>query len=270
MLNKPFYLITILITVLASSYSLAHFQLIYNPESLQQKSGKLQLIMPFTHPGSNGHVMAMAKPQQFFVVKKGKKTGLLESLQEISWASAENSNKAWQATVKQRGMGDYVYVLVPEPYYEQSEDIYIQQITKSIINVGGLPTDWDQPMGLPVEILPLQAPYSVYAGGSFSGIVLSNGEPVPGAEIEVELINYLPDMDNNAFVDQPQYPYPADSYQNISIRADANGKFSFGIPKAGVWGFAALGAGPVSEHKGKELSQDAVLWVQARELGQAR
>lgn len=48
--------------------------------------------------------------------------------------------------------------------------------------------------------------------------------------------------------------------------ADENGVFTFGIPKAGYWGFAALGSGPLREHEGKELSQDAVLWIRAEDL----
>ncbi|MBK1636979.1 nickel transporter, partial [Rhodovulum adriaticum] len=42
--------------------------------------------------------------------------------------------------------------------------------------------------------------------------------------------------------------------------------FTFGIPRAGHWGFAALGSGPETEHQGKELSQDAVIWIKAYEL----
>ena len=48
--------------------------------------------------------------------------------------------------------------------------------------------------------------------------------------------------------------------------SDANGYFTFGIPKAGYWGFAALGTGPATEHDGKELSQDAVIWIRAWDL----
>ena len=48
--------------------------------------------------------------------------------------------------------------------------------------------------------------------------------------------------------------------------SDANGYFTFGVPKAGYWGFAALGSGPETEHEGKELSQDAVIWIRAWDL----
>jgi cobalt/nickel transport protein len=52
----------------------------------------------------------------------------------------------------------------------------------------------------------------------------------------------------------------------MGIKANKDGEFTFGIPKAGWWGFAALGVGPDSEYKGKELSQDAVIWVQAKDM----
>ncbi len=52
----------------------------------------------------------------------------------------------------------------------------------------------------------------------------------------------------------------------MTIKANVNGEFTFGIPRAGWWGFCALGAGPEDTYKGKELSQDAVIWVQARDM----
>jgi cobalt/nickel transport protein len=58
-------------------------------------------------------------------------------------------------------------------------------------------------------------------------------------------------------------PMPGGAVVAIS---DVNGYFSFGVPKAGYWGFAALGAGPETEHEGKELSQDAVIWIRAWDM----
>ena len=40
----------------------------------------------------------------------------------------------------------------------------------------------------------------------------------------------------------------------------------FAVPRAGHWGFAALDIGPVKEHEGKPLSQDAVLWIHAWDM----
>ena len=41
---------------------------------------------------------------------------------------------------------------------------------------------------------------------------------------------------------------------------------AFGVPKAGHWGFAALGSGPETEFEGKQLSQDAVIWIRAWDM----
>lgn len=244
----------------------AHFQLVYTPESLRDKGGEVTLKMPFTHPAASGHVMKMGEPQEFFMVRKGKKTDLMDKLESIEWTSAVDTGPAYEATVKLRGLGDNVFVMTPEPYMEAEEDIYIQQITKNIINVGSLPTDWNEELGLKAEIVPLTKPYAIYEGGTFTGVVKGDGEPVPFAEIEVEYMNYEPEMDNNRFAAEAEVTPPADAFVTMTIFADANGTFTFGIPKAGHWGFAALGVGPDTEYKGKELSQDAVIWVQAHEF----
>ncbi len=244
----------------------AHFQLIHTPQFLLERGGRLVLKMPFTHPAISGYVMEMGAPQAFFVVNRGRRTDLAGSLVPISWTSAENANTAYEAEVRLRGLGDHVFVLIPAPYFEATEDAYIQQITKTIINVGSLPTDWDEPLGLPAEILPLTKPYAVYAGGTFSGVVLGGGEPVPFAEIEVEFMNFPPNLQTNAFAVEGVTTPPGEALATLSIRADASGSFTFGLPRAGHWGFAALGVGPEDSHGGKGLSQDAVLWVQAHPM----
>ena len=162
-------------------------------------------------------------------------------------------------------MGDHLFVLTPAPYYEANEDAYIQQITKAMVNVAGLPTDWDSELGLKAEIVPLTKPYAIWAGSTFTGMVKSQGKAVPYAEVEIEYLNTPIDIDQNKtgalIVKAPQ-----DSFVTLVVKADSHGVFTFGIPKAGWWGFAALGVGPDTEFKGKELSQDAVIWVQAKEM----
>jgi cobalt/nickel transport protein len=246
--------------------AMAHFQMIYTPEAALEKGGEIPLKLVFTHPFEAGHTMDMGKPEQFFVVRKGKKTDLLQTLKPITWTSLTNSGAAYETTYKLRGMGDNVFCLVPSPYLEKEEDCYIQQITKMIVNTGGFPTDWDAQVGLAAEIVPLDKPYALWTGNVFRGIVMSNGKPVPDAEIEVEYLNHEPVMEKNAFAKEAKAEAPQDAFVTMTIKANLNGEFSFGIPKAGWWGFCALGAGPAKEHNGKELSQDAVIWIKAVDM----
>lgn len=255
-----------LLVLTLSSPALAHFQMIYTPESARDKGGDLNLKIVFTHPFEGGPSMDMGQPLEFFMVHKEEKTDLLGNLKAIDWTGPDYKVKAFEATVKARSMGDYVFCLVPEPYLETKEDAYIQQITKVVVNNAGLPTDWETPVGLPAEILPLDKPYGLWTGNVFRGVVLSEGKPVPNAELEVEFLNHPPVAGENSFSKDGLAEAPQDAFVTQTIKADANGVFVYGIPKAGWWGFAALGVGPMSEYKGKENSQDAVIWVQAKDM----
>ena len=263
---KKIVILSLLVLFAAALPASAHFQMLYTPETILDKGGDVPLKLVFTHPFEAGHTMDMGTPREFFVVNKEKRTDLLKTLKPITWTSLENKGKAFEAAFKLKGMGDYVFCLVPAPYYEKGEDAYIQQITKMIVNNGSLPTDWDADMGLKAEIVPLDKPYAIWAGGLFRGVVKSEGKPVPFAEIEVELMNHKPNMKENNFDKAAAVKAPHDAFVTLTIKADANGTFAFAMPRAGWWGFAALGVGPDKEFEGKELSQDAVIWVQATEI----
>lgn len=264
-----------LLTLILSTSAPAHFQMVYTPESALERGGAMNLKLVFTHPFDAGHTMDMASVEEFYLVQQRgeeaepEKVDLMEYLSEISWASLTNSGKAYEANLPSkvvRSMGDYVFVLTPGPYYEANEDIYIQQVTKMIVNVGGVPGNWHQSLGLPAEIVPLDKPYANWKGGVFRGVVMSEGKPVPHAELEVEYLNHMPNMEKNAFEKDAAIQAPHPSLEVLGIRANAQGEFVIGLPKAGWWGIAALGVGSEDEHNGKELSQDAVLWLQVTDM----
>ena len=249
--------------LMVSSAANAHFQLVYTPQVNLVKAGDVPLKLIFWHPFENGHVMDMGTPEAFYALHKGKKIDLMDSLKPMSFKGSGNEAAAFDGNLKVKRNGDYTLVVRPAPYYEGSEDIYIQQITKSYLNKGGIPTDWNEPAGLKTEIVPLNKPTNILAGSTFTGRVLSEGKPVAGAEIEIEYMSAEPDMDANKPKATTSEPAPGGALVALS---DENGYFTFGIPKAGFWGFAALGTGPDTEFEGKELSQDAVIWVRAYDL----
>ena len=257
-------LVSLVLVLVLSVSVFAHFQTIYTEESALEKGKEINLKLVFTHPFEAGHTMDMGNPLEFGVVHKGKKKDLLVTLAPITFKSLTNEGRAYETNYKLRGMGDFIFYVVPEPYYEGSEDIYIQQITKVMVNVAGAPTDWDSELGLPVEIIPLDKPYGLWEGNVFRGIVKAKGRPVPYCEIEVEYLNH--EIVGNSFSKRAKVEAPQDAFVTLTIKANKDGEFSFGIPCAGWWGFAALGAGGDLTHNGKELSRDAVIWVQAKEM----
>ncbi len=252
----------------------AHFMMTYTPETVLEKAKDIDMRIVFTHPAEAGHTMDMGGVKEFYALhKRGdsevKKIDFKGALKEITWKNPESSNKAYAAQIAKKdikSMGDYMFVMVPGYYFEKEEETYMQQITKLLVNVGGIPGNWSEPAGLPCEIVPMAKPYGLWTGNVFQAQVLSEGKPVANAEIEVEYMSHKPDLKKNGLAKKCDVEYPNDVLVTQTIVTDSNGVFSFGLPRAGWWGFAALGVGPEKQHEGKDMSQDAVIWVQAVDM----
>ena len=261
-------------TLVLAGAAFAHFMVVYTPETALSEGKDLDMRIMFTHPAEAGHMMDMGGIEEFYLVKQRgdnepKKVDLKQYLKPITWKNPHASAPAFSALVPKkevRSMGDYVFVMKPGYYYEKEEDVYMQQITKLIVNVGGLPGNWAEPVGLPCEFVPLIKPYGLWTGNVFKAQILCQGKPVAGAEVEVEFMSHMPDLKSNTMPEKSSVEYPQDSFITQTILSDSEGYITFGLPKAGWWGFAALGVGPDKEYKGKELSQDAVIWVQATDM----
>jgi cobalt/nickel transport protein len=259
----------------ASPAAFAHFLLLYTPQTAMRSAQPVTFAMVFTHPFEPTHTMSIEKPLAFYVISQRgaeaepQRTDLMAHLQPVTWRSLQEPGQAYEAQLPRnlvRSLGDYVFVLEAAPYYEASEDKYIQQYTKTVLNVGGVPGNWSAKNKLPTEILALDKPYANWTGGVFRGVVLANGKPVPNAELEVSFVNHPPVMDERRFVTHTTVNAPQDSFQNLGILANERGEFTIGLPRAGWWGICALGVGPQKTFKGKELSQDAVLWIQVTDM----
>ncbi len=154
--------------------------------------------------------------------------------------------------------GDYVFFVEPAPYWEPAEGVMIVHYTKVFVDAYGAEEGWDTELGLPVEIVPLVRPYGLWTGNLFQGIVKRDGRPAPFAEVEVEWRN------------DGSVTAPADPYVTQVVKADATGVFSYAMPRAGWWGFAALleGDKPMKNPDVKELPVEAgaLIWVQTRDM----
>ena len=62
---------------------------------------------------------------------------------------------------------------------------------------------------------------------------------------------------------------PADAFVTQVVKTDTNGVFSYTMPRAGWWGFAALLAGekvPSPQGKPAEVELGGVMWVKAVDM----
>ncbi len=134
------------------------------------------------------------------------------------------------------------------------ENKFIVHQTKTYVAAFGAEEGWDQEVGLKAEIIPLTRPFALYAGNVFQGVVKFKGKPVPNADVEVEYWNA-----------DKKVTAPNDYFFAQVVKTDKNGVFTFAVPKAGWWGFAALNEEKnaiVHEGKKKDAEYGAVLWAQ--------
>lgn len=245
---KRLFILTILsICVLFwAGSTLAHFGMVIPSDSMvmQDDNRTLNLTLSFSHP-FEGVGMELIKPALFGVMASGKRVDLLQTLKETKVMG----HTAWETSYQIKRPGVYMFYMEPEPYWEPAEDCYIVHYTKTVVTAFGDDEGWDQEVGLKTEIVPLSKPYGLYTGNVFQGIVKLDGKPVPFCEVEVEYYN----VDGKAKA-------PTDYMIAQTVKTDANGVFTYAVPKAGWWGFAGLNT---SEEKieGKEVELGAILWV---------
>ncbi|RJP75866.1 MAG: DUF4198 domain-containing protein [Desulfobacteraceae bacterium] len=257
-----FVMVTLMMAV---NPALAHFGTITPSDDIvtQDDDKTLNIQVKFIHP-MESHYMEMVKPNRFGVFHDGKKIDLLATLQPAKGKSPDQTESFtfWTTSYKIKRPGDYTFFVEPAPYWEPAEDVFIVHYTKVCVNALGLEEGWDSPVGLETEIIPYTRPYGLWTGNLFTGQVLLKGKPVPFAEVEIE---YLNDSPGNPGVVVP----PSDPFVTQVVKADVNGVFSYAMPRAGWWGFAALSeADWKMKNDGREKGVEigAVYWVHTRDM----
>jgi len=248
--------VAVIVMLAIASPAFAHFQMIVPSTDIVSSadSKEISLRLMFAHP-MEGHAMDMVKPVEFGVLAGGKKQNLLGTLKPVDY----RGHSAFEATYKIRRPGDHIFWVEPAAYWEPAEGLMIVHYTKVIVNAMGLEEGWDEELGLATEIVPLVRPYGLWTGNVFRGIVKMDGKPVPYAEVEVEYFN-----------EDGKIKSPSDPFITQVIKADGNGVFSYAMPRAGWWGFSALGeADEKMKHPdGAEVPVEigALIWIRVLDM----
>ena len=239
--------IAVLVFVLAlPAAGFAHFGMVIPDEAVVPQGKKsVGLTLSFSHP-FEGHGMNLVKPKSFKVYHDGAATDLLPTLKPAKVMDHE----AWTSQCALKGPGMYIFAMEPEPYPEPAEDNYIIHYTKTVVSAYDEGEEWNVPVGLKTEIIPLTRPWGNYAGNVFQGIVLLDGKPAPYTRVEVEYYNK-----------DGKFEAPTDSMVTQEVLADGNGVFTFACPWAGWWGFAGLNDADF-KIEGKDVELGAVLWIE--------
>lgn len=242
--------VAVMLVLLLGGTAGAHFGMVIPSDNMvmQDDGRSVTLTLSFSHPMEMAG-MELVKPKAFRVRANGQMQDLVPDLQ----ATQVMEHAAWKAAYGVKRPGVYMFVMEPQPYWEPAEDCFIIHYTKTVVTAFGDDEGWDDEVGLATEIVPLSKPYGLYAGNLFQGIVKLGGQAVPYAEVEVEYYN----QDKDAAA-------PTDYMVTQTVKADANGVFSYAAPRSGWWGFAALNTADYklkADGVEKDVELGAVIWV---------
>lgn len=239
-------LVLAVVMVFSTTLAFAHFGMVIPDTSVVLPEHKTTgITLSFSHP-FEGNGMNLATPEKFTVYHDGKSENLLSSLKPTKVMGHD----AFKMDFKFKRPGMYTFVMEPKAYPEPAEDNYIIHYTKTIVSAFNEGEEWNKPIGLKTEIVPLTRPWGNYAGNVFQGVVLLDGKPVPNCRVEVEYYNK-----------EKKYKAPFECMFTQEVICDQNGVFTFACPVAGWWGFAALNDADY-KIKGKDVELGAVLWTQ--------
>ncbi len=229
----------------------AHFGMVIPSTGMvtDEKTREVKVDFAFAHPFER-EGMVLARPAKIGVKGPGGEVDLNPQLKPLTLFG----KPGFTVYYKLPKPGTYAFFMQPQPYWEPAEDKFIVHYTKTYVSAFGNDEGWDEEVGLPTEIQPLSKPFGLYAGNVFQGIVKVDGKPAPFSEVEVEYYNQG--------IKPISAPNPGMATQ--TIKADANGVFTYAPPGPGWWGFAALNKADYEiEHEGqkKEVELGAVLWV---------
>jgi cobalt/nickel transport protein len=249
------FILAAALTLAAAAPALAHFGVIIPSTDIVTKEGSktVNLDVKFIHP-MEGHYMNMARPVRFGVLVGGQKQDLLGTLKP----KKVGGFNTWQADYQIKRPGSYQFFVEPTPYWEPAEEKFIVHYTKVSVGALNLEEGWDKPVGLKTEIIPLTRPYGLWTGNVFQGQVLVDGKPVAGCDVEIEYLNT-----------GGKVKPPSDPYVTQVVKTDGQGIFTYAMPRAGWWGFAALNEGDKKmEREGKEYPVEigAIMWIHTRDM----
>ncbi len=244
------WIMALFFTTLLCGPAAAHFGMLIPSDNMVMADDPrtITLDLSFSHPFERAG-MDLKLPARFFVMHNGTKQDLKSSLKPATIMK----HPAFKCNYAIKRPGVYQFVMEPTPYWEPAEDCFIIHYTKTVVTAFGDDEGWDREVGLKTEIVPLSKPFALYQGNLFQGIVKLDGKPVPYAEIEVEF--------NNT---DGKVKAPTEYMTTQTIKADGNGVFSFSVPAAGWWGFAALNTADYKLKENgvdKEVELGAVIWV---------
>ena len=260
---SPVFLVLVALTMGLSSAlpAQAHFQ-VYWPQTAGCYAKPAETI---TWRYFWGHPFEMlisdALPPKFFIFtpQKQKENQTAKEITLKDPVSGQD-RRAYELEYQPPGPGVYYLCLESPPYFILEDEVFWQDYVKEPLHVL-TPKGWDQPVGLPVEIIPLTRPYGWPAGSVFKGQAVVKNLALTRATVEIEKFS-------GVFVPRDRFPKDRLGAENGPLltrvtKTDHMGYFVCTLDSPGWWiiSVSAPGGKKVHERKTYPVEMRGCLWV---------
>lgn len=238
--------LALLLTWMAAATANAHYPLLIGDRSpdMGQRGG----IIKFTYGLGELHERVYADARKPDWVRGYTFDGMIIDLTDKLRSNGLTSSISYDS----RRIGDTWIVAHTPMSWTEHDSTFAETTVRTLVHQG-LSRGWETPLGLPLEIVPLNRPYGLLSGDAFRFELLHDGEPLADAIIYAEKY-YDPPM---------KKPYPSEALMTRTARTDRNGIAMVTLNSPGWWVLFALHELEEMEEGGRSgvaTLQDAV-WV---------
>ncbi len=234
---------------------MAHFPIFLHDAPFAQLGESIHLFFADGHPYEREWEDAPQPEKIFALLPSGKREDLTEQMVEKSVEIEDEEIVTWAVDYSPKQKGDTIFALNTQPYFGRGNQAY-QEYSKVISHVD-IQKGWDQSTNQPLEIVPYTRPYGLEEGFLFTGQLVQEGQPVPNIEIEIE-----------QYLEEPPQELPPEPLITYVVKTDANGMFSFTLPRPGWWMLAGYveDIGDIkNDNETYTLNGTAQIWVHVEE-----
>lgn len=256
----PAFLLALALLPEASSTLFAHYHILLPASPAVRPGEPVALELSYGHPFEHS-LEALKPPISAKVYPPGAAEGV-DLLRDRAAGEKEAEKKEHRLLCPVDKRGDHIVVVEAAPIFDASERVITRDHVKVIVHARSQ-DGWDRRVGQPLELVPLVRPYGLRPGWVFQAAAFLDGEPLAGAEVEVERYNAEP---------APSGPgaaaLPEEEFITRTSRTAAGGIVTVTLDEAGWWGITVItrrGSAPGPDGTVRPVVLRSTLWVHVGE-----
>lgn len=249
--RRALLLVLPVVVGLAASAVEAHYPMLLVSAPFVMPGDEVRMELTIGHPYVNDRYAVEAPGRVQVFPPRGPAANLTAQVTTGTCSYGGEELPTYRLAYVPRKPGDYTFSWELRMFSEPPARRVVDY-AKVVVHVGDAQIGWArEPIGTPLEIVPLTRPYAVRPGDTFRGQVLEGGRPMVGGIVEGE-----------TYARGDPEPLPELAVYRRAERTDGSGTFGMTLDRPGWWLVSvATDGGPGEQGTLPHPAHRAVFWV---------